>query len=80
MFSEKTACNSGYYFSSVHGFGNAQFIDDIDEKCSALALLMKHQANIDAGFAPSQADSVCIFKVVSTSFTGKMKSLRQDFS
>ena len=73
ILAEETPCNSGYYFSSVHGFGNAQFIDDSDEKCSALTLLMKHQANIDVDFTAPQADSVCVFKVVSTSFTGKMK-------
>lgn len=73
IFAEKTPCNSGYYFSSVHGFGNAQFVDDIDEKCSALTLLMKHQASIDVDFTPVQVDSVCVFKVVATGFTGKMK-------
>jgi len=73
IFAEKTPCNSGYYFSSVHGFGNAQFINDVDGKCSALTLLMKHQANIDVDFTPVQAENVCVFKVVSTNFTGKMK-------
>ena len=73
VIAEKEPCSCGYYFSSVQGFGNAQFIDDSNEKCFALTLLMKQQANIDADFTPAQADSVCIFKVVSTSFTGKMK-------
>jgi len=73
IFAEKTPCNSGYYFSSVHGFGTAQFIEDIDEKCSVLALLMKQQANIDVVFTPAQAESICVFKVSSTDFTGKMK-------
>ena len=73
VFAEKTPCNSGYYFSSVHGFGNAEFIDDVKEKCAALTLLMKHQANLDVDFTPEQADNVCVFKVSSTDFTGKMK-------
>jgi len=73
VFAEKTPCNSGYCFSGVHGFGNAQFIDDVDEKCFALKLLMKHQASMDVDFTPSQADNVCVFKVLSTSFTGKAK-------
>jgi len=73
IFAENSPCNSGYSFSSVHGFGNAHFIHDTNEKGSALTLLMKHQANMDIDFTPIQADSVCIFKVVSTSFTGKMK-------
>ena len=73
ILAEKTPCNSGYYFSSVHGFGIAQFVEDIDEKCSALALLMKHQANLDVDFTHAQAESVCIFKVSSNNFTAKMK-------
>ena len=73
IFAEKTPCNSGYYFSSVHGFGTAQFVGDIDEKCSALTLLMKQQANIDVVFTLAQAESICVFKVSSTDFTGKMK-------
>lgn len=73
IISEKTPCNSGYYFSSVHGFGNAQFIEDIHEKCAALKLLMKQQAKLEVDFTPAQVDSVCVFKVVSRDFTGKMK-------
>jgi len=73
IFAKETPCSSGYYFSSVHGFGTGAFIDDVDEKCDALTLLMKHQVNTHIAFTPSQADSVCVFKVVSTDFTGKMK-------
>ena len=73
VFAEKTPCSSGYYFSGVHGYGDARFVDDVNEKCFALTLLMKHQSNIDVDFTPSQADSVCVFKVFSTSFTGKTK-------
>jgi len=66
-------CDSGYYFSSIIGFGCATFVDDVDEKRSALSLLMKHQENMDVSFTPEQADSVCVFKVASADFTGKMK-------
>ena len=73
VFAEKTPCNSGYYYASVAGAGSAYFIDDMDEKRAALALLTKHQANIAVDFTPEQADSVCVFKVLSTDFTGKTK-------
>ena len=66
-------CDSGYYFSSIIGFGRAMFVDDADEKRAALSLLMKHQESIDVSFTPEQAESVCVFKVVSDDFTGKMK-------
>ena len=73
VFAAETPCNSGYYYSCVHGFGKAQFIEDVDEKCFALSLLMKHQAGIETAITPEQAESVCVFKVVSTDFTCKMK-------
>ena len=69
----ETPCNSGFYYSCVHGFGDAHFVEDVSEKCYALKLLMKHQADMDTDFTPSQAESVCIFKVISSKFTGKMK-------
>ena len=74
VFAAKTPCDSGYYYSSVHGFGHAEFIEDIEEKCSALSLLMQHQAGLTVDFTPAQAESVCIFKVVSTDYTGKVKA------
>lgn len=66
-------CDSGYYFQSVIGFGHAGFIEDAAEKREALALLMKHQTGGDHVFTEKQADTVCVFKVVSTEFTGKKK-------
>ena len=73
LFAEKMPCNSGYFFSCVHGFGHAQFIEDMDEKCFALTLLMKHQANLEIDFTPDRTAGVCVFKVSSTDFTGKLK-------
>lgn len=66
-------CNSGFYFESVIGFGNVEFIEDITEKCNALTLLMKHQSNQDFVFAEKQVNNVCVYKVVSTDFIGKKK-------
>lgn len=66
-------CNSGYYFDSVIGFGNVEFINDVNEKCKALTLLMQHQSNQNIVFTENQANGVCVFKVASTDFTGKRK-------
>lgn len=66
-------CNSGYYFESVIGFGHVEFINDIDEKCKALTLLMKHQTKQDYDFTEQQANSVSVFKVTSKDYTGKRK-------
>jgi len=72
-FEEATPCDFGYYFSSVIGFGNAQFIEDIEEKCMALTIITKHQADTEYKFTEMQANTVCVFKVSSTDFCGKLK-------
>ena len=68
-------CKSGTYYSSVIGFGEATIIEDVDEKCKALAVLFKHQADREVTFTAEQAATVCVFKVVSTDFTGKQKPI-----
>lgn len=73
IFSASTPCNSGYYFSSVHGFGDVRFVEDIGEKRAALSLLMQHQAGMAVKFTGAQAASVCVYKIVTTDFTGKKK-------
>ena len=78
-------CNSGYYFSSVIGFGEVVFIEDDHEKCDALSILFRHQAGGDVTFTAEQeknhpsglvkipVNNVCVFKIISTDFTGKKK-------
>ena len=66
-------CNSGYYFSSVIGYGKAYFIEDTGEKCRALSILFRHQTGKEVLFTPEQAETVCVFKIVSDDFTGKRK-------
>jgi len=67
-------CDSGFYYASVIGFGKAEFIEDAaEEKCEALTVMFKHQSGRDAVFSIEQADRVCVFKIVSTDFTGKKK-------
>jgi nitroimidazol reductase NimA-like FMN-containing flavoprotein (pyridoxamine 5'-phosphate oxidase superfamily) len=69
----ETPCNSGYYYSSVIGFGNVSFIEDIKEKCRALSIIFRHQTGKDIIFTHEQAESVCVFKIASVDFTGKKK-------
>jgi nitroimidazol reductase NimA-like FMN-containing flavoprotein (pyridoxamine 5'-phosphate oxidase superfamily) len=69
----ETPCNSGYYFASVIGFGEAVFIDDPEEKREALSAMFRRQTGKDTAITAEQAESVCVFKIVSTDFTGKKK-------
>ncbi len=76
VFAAETPCNSGYYFSSVHGFGKVAFIQDVQEKCHALSLLMKQQAHMEVEFTKEQADAVCVYKIATKDFVGKRKPLK----
>ena len=66
-------CKSGVYFASVIGYGNAVFIDDADEKCEALSIMFQHQTGKNVIFTAEQTENVCVFKIVSSDFTGKRK-------
>jgi nitroimidazol reductase NimA-like FMN-containing flavoprotein (pyridoxamine 5'-phosphate oxidase superfamily) len=71
----ETPCYSGYYYSSLIGFGKAVFIEDDQEKCEALSIMSKHQSGREATFTVEQVQGVCVFKIVSTSFVGKKKPI-----
>ena len=72
-FFSDVPCDSGYCFASVIGFGEAEFVHDVKEKCEALSVMFRHQSGRDAAFDGRQADGVCVFKIVSTDFAGKKK-------
>ena len=70
---ENDPCRSGCYFESVVGSGEAAVITDEKEACQALSALMAHQFGAQVAFAPEQAKSVCVFKIVAHSFSAKRK-------
>ena len=72
-FLADTPCNSGVYFASVIGYGNAIFIDDANEKCEALSIMFQHQTEKNVAFTAEQSENVCVFKIVSSDFKGKRK-------
>lgn len=69
----ETPCNSGYYFSSVIGNGIVEFMENAGEKSHALQKMFLHQTGRTAVFTEAQVDSVCVFKIVSSDYTGKRK-------
>ena len=69
----ETPCNSGYYYSSIIGFGQVVFIEDVNEKRKALSIMFSHQTGREVIFTAEQAHGVCVFKIVSKDFTGKKK-------
>jgi len=74
LIRSENPCGYGYRYASVIGFGEAFFVDDIEEKCRALSAIFKQQAQKDVLFSAEQARGVCVFKIVSTDYVGKQKS------
>lgn len=70
-----TPCNSGYYYSSVIGYGRVEFITETEQKCRALSVMFAHQAGKHIEFTEEQANTVCVYKIVSSRFTGKRKPM-----
>ena len=75
----KTPCNAGYYYSSVIGLGTVEFVEEAEEKQRALGKMFSHQAGKEVVFTEAQADTVCVFKVISEEFTGKRKANMYEF-
>jgi nitroimidazol reductase NimA-like FMN-containing flavoprotein (pyridoxamine 5'-phosphate oxidase superfamily) len=71
------ACDYGYAFKSVIGFGEITILETSEEKTAALNYLMRHQTGKDTeySFEESQLKNVLIFKMDVQEFTGKEKKL-----
>ena len=69
------ACNFGYSYKSIIGFGKIIIIENPDEKIYALNMLMKHQTEKDVTyeFTNEQIKNVCVYKMIVSDFTGKQK-------
>lgn len=74
IVSGEKACDYGFKFASVIGFGKAEFITDFDEKLNAFKMLMKHQVNMpDIEFDERMINATEAIKIVLTSYTGKRR-------
>ena len=67
------ACKYGSSFASVIGRGQAQILDDVEEKMKGLALLMKNQTGRDFAFSPEMTTAVAVIKVVVPEFSAKRR-------
>ena len=68
----KEPCGFGYAYACLTGTGRAELVDDPEEKCRALALLMRHQTGRDFCFTPQQADAVAVIRLRVERMTGKV--------
>jgi len=43
------------------------------KKCEALSIMFEHQSGREVVFTSGQAENICVFKIISSDFTGKRK-------
>ncbi len=65
------ACNWGMEYSSIIGFGEVEFIEDIDKKTKALNNIMNQYSNKKWEYETSMLNKTTVFKVNITEMVGK---------
>jgi nitroimidazol reductase NimA-like FMN-containing flavoprotein (pyridoxamine 5'-phosphate oxidase superfamily) len=69
----KMACQYGYRYASIVGKGQAQIIDDPQEKVQAMTVLMKTQTGKDFEFNERLVSIVSVIKIRAEEFSGKRR-------
>ena len=75
LIEAEKACNYGYSFKSIIGFGKIIIIENPDEKIYGLNRIMRHQTEKETvyEFSHDQLKNVCVYKMIAENFTGKQK-------
>ena len=71
LVSAEIGCEYGYKYRSIIGNGIVEFVTDTEEKKTALNHIMKHQTGKEFVFNDDDTETVTIFKVISSSYTGR---------
>ena len=72
-FEGDVACKYGTTYASIMGRGVATIVDDVEEKKSALSILMKTQVNKDFTFDDKMTTVVGIIRIDTIEFTAKKR-------
>ena len=70
----EVACSWGARYASVMARGRAAVVEEGEEKCRALALLMKTQTGEDYPITPQMAAAVTVLRIDAESFTAKRRA------
>ena len=70
-FEGEIACKYGITYASVMGKGNAEILEDAEEKMHALTVLMKTQTEKDFEFTEKLVSVVSVIKITTEAFTAK---------
>ncbi|NOU59790.1 pyridoxamine 5'-phosphate oxidase family protein [Marinifilum caeruleilacunae] len=65
------SCQWTTKYRSIIGTGEVEMIDDFDEKCKGLDVIMNHSGKADNSYHPKAVDKVLILKVKINEFSGK---------
>ena len=75
MFEGKVACQYGYTYYSLMGFGSITVVEDVDEKIRAMSLLMKHLTEKEFEFNDRLVSIVNVFRIECDTYTAKHRPL-----
>ena len=67
----KDACSWGVSYRSIIGYGNAEFVADVDEKRRGLDVIMAHYSDGKFEYSDKNLSRTTVIKVEITSMTGK---------
>ena len=74
-FEGERPCQYGTTYASVMGQGVAEIVEDVDEKCEALTVLMKTQTGKDFTFTEKLVSIVSVIRIHVSSYTAKQRPL-----
>jgi nitroimidazol reductase NimA-like FMN-containing flavoprotein (pyridoxamine 5'-phosphate oxidase superfamily) len=74
----EAACEYGFSYESVIGFGEAEPLEEESEKVRALTILMKHQTGQDRDFSfgEERIRAVRVYRIRAGAFSAKRRPLR----
>jgi len=73
LIEAEDACNFGYAFKSIIGFGKITILKDADEKTGGLNKIMRQQTEKETvyNFTLDELKNACVYKMTVENFTGK---------
>ena len=74
-FEGKVPCQYGLVYSSIMGCGNANIVEDVEEKKKAMSILMKTQTGKDFTFEDRLVSIVAVIRVDVSEYTAKHRPL-----
>ena len=74
-FEGRVPCQYGMVYSSIMGRGQAQIVEDVEEKKRAMTLLMKTQTGKDFSFEDRLVSIVAVIRIDVAEYTAKHRPL-----